>query len=225
MDGWMPNPRARRVIARHSSSRGMSRARTTATTAMTAVACLVVAFATSALGREFPSEGVARVDVATTGTGFDANRSSTRCASAHASRWMIADERGYACAWNDVDRSSGCCDASAMSTRRFACDGCDARVGCCEAYETCVSCCLGPERDRKSAMRRHARGRNQVATGFFDDEFEYCANRCRTQPSVTLHENTYAYATKHCYGEYPVNEDPVPAKGKKAFAGDGPDES
>ena len=138
---------------------------------------------------------------------------------------MIADERGYACAWNDVDRSSGCCDASAMSTRRFACDGCDARVGCCEAYETCVSCCLGPERDRKSAMRRHARGRNQVATGFFDDEFEYCANRCRTQPSVTLHENTYAYATKHCYGEYPVNEDPVPAKGKKTFAGDGPDES
>jgi hypothetical protein len=209
----------------------MSRARTTATTAMAAVACLVVAFATSALGRAFPNEDGALGDVATTGTGTGttgtstSKRSSTRCASAHASRWMIADERGYACAWIDVDRSSGCCDASAMSTRRFACDGCDARVGCCEAYETCVSCCLGPERDRKSAMRRHARGRNQVATGFFDDEFEYCANRCRTQPSVTVHENTYAYATKHCYGEYPVNEDPVPAKGKKAFAGDGPDES
>jgi len=194
---------------------------------MAAVACLVVAFATSALGREFPSGDGARGDVATTGTTgtSTSNRSSTRCASAHASKWMIADERGYACAWIDVDRSSGCCDASAMSTRRFACDGCDASVGCCEAYETCVSCCLGPEHDRKSAMRRHARGRNQVATGFFDDEFEYCANRCRTQPSVTLHENTYTYATKHCYGEYPVNEDPVPAKGKKAFAGDGPDES
>ena len=87
-----------------------------------------------------------------------------------------------------------------------------------------MSCCLGPEHDRKSAMRRHARGRNQVATGFFDDEFEYCANRCPTQPGGRC-TRTRQDATKHCCGEYPVNEDPVPAKGKKTFAGDRPDES
>lgn len=209
-------------------SRATTRATTTHATRRAAVVCLVVAFATSARAREFPSGDGATTATGTTGTTTVREESvdaSGACASAHASAWMIADERGYACAWTDIDRASGCCDASAGSTKRFTCDGCDASVACCEAYETCVSCCLGPTHDRKSAMQRHARGRNQVATGFFDDEFEYCANRCRTQPSVTLHENTYAYATKHCYGEYPVNEDPVPAKGKKAFAGDGPDES
>ena len=74
-------------------------------------------------------------------------------------------------------------------------------------------------------MKRHARGRNQIATGFFEDAFEYCKSRCRTQPSVTFHENTYAYDTAYCYGDYPANEDPVPAKGKKTFAGDSADES
>lgn len=150
----------------------------------------------------------------------------SRCRVSHASVSRVADDRGRSCEWYDVDTVSGCCPTTSAT---HSCEKCDAAVECCERYETCVSCCLAPARRAtlETEMRTHARGRNQVVTGFFDDPFDFCANRCRTQPSVTLHENEYAYSTKHCFGDYPKNEDPVPVKGqgKKSFAGDSPDES
>ena len=167
--------------------------------------------------REPPVEGTTTTTTATT---------RETCANAHADARRIADDRGYACAWYELDRATGCC-GNVDEAERFACGGCDASVECCGDYETCVTCCLGPTHDVGGAMKRHSRGRNQVITGFFDDAFAYCANRCRTQPSVTVHENSYAYSTAYCYGDYPKNEDPVPVKGKgkKSFAGDSPNES
>ena len=185
----------------------------------TAVGVFVVASA-SVHARDVPLPGAAIETVRDTET------TRETCANAHADARRIADDRGYACAWYEVDRATGCC-GNAVEAERFACGGCDASVSCCEDYETCVTCCLGPTHDARGAMKRHSRGRNQVITGFFDDAFAYCANRCRTQPSVTVHENSYAYSTAYCYGDYPKNEDPVPVKGKgkKAFAGDSPNES
>jgi len=182
-----------------------------------AIAPAVVALVASALARsnarEFPSSATS-MDVAST------------CRSAHADARRVADDRGRTCAWYEVDVLTGCCPTRA---RAHACAGCDGAVDCCDEYETCVSCCLSPKRAEttRAEMAVHARGRNQVITGFFDDPFDFCANRCRTQPSVTVHENEYAYATAYCFGDFPKNEDPVPVKGngKKAFAGDGPDES
>ena len=177
----------------------------------------MIALVAGAIGRararEFPSSAATRELEGT-------------CRSAHADARRVADDRGRACAWYEVDALTGCCPARA---RAHSCAGCDGAVDCCDEYETCVSCCLSPTRAEttRAEMGTHARGRNQVITGFFDDPFDFCANRCRTQPSVTVHENEYAYRTAYCYGDYPKNEDPVPVKGngKKAFAGDGPDES
>ena len=146
------------------------------------------------------------------------------CENAHVDARRVVDDRGRACAWYEVDSVTGCCSTTTTAAR-YACDGCDESARCCRDYETCAACCQGPTHDVEAAMKRHARGRNQIATGFFEDAFEYCKSRCRTQPSVTFHENTYAYDTAYCYGDYPVNEDPVPAKGKKTFAGDSADES
>lgn len=41
---------------------------------------------------------------------------------------------------------------------------------------------------------------------------------------MTFYENTYAYDTAYCYGDYLVNEDLVLVKGKKMFVGDSVDE-
>jgi len=171
--------------------------------------------------REFPGS------TSTTSSGI-VGPSTVTCAHVHADAHVIADDRGYSCAWYDLDANTGCCRAAAMEeSTRYGCEGCDASVSCCDVYETCVTCCLSPTHDVDAAMRRHARGRNQVITGFFTVAFEYCKSRCRTQPGVIFHENTYAYDTTFCFGDYPTNEDPVPVKGrgKKSFAGDSPDES
>lgn len=147
---------------------------------------------------------------------------ATLCANAHASAHAFADDRGKTCAWNDMDFSTGCCARG--SERESESAKCEENL-CCVSYETCVARCQGPSHDVQRAMRAHARGRNQQITGYFSDAFAYCANRCRTQPSVTVHENTYVTDAKYCYGDYPKNEDPVPALKGKSFAGDGPDES
>lgn len=206
--------RAMRPRSTRANASVSSRARAAAV-ACAAVVCAARAWDGRAFAREFPGD-------VPTSTGSEV-AAKTTCASAHVDATRIADDRGATCAWYDADWSTGCCPETSA---RFACEECDgAHTRCCSAYDACVSCCQGPSHDVRAAMGAHARGRNQVVTGYFSEAFEYCANRCRTQPSVTFHENTYATAAKYCYGDYPKNEDPVPALKGKAFAGDSPDET
>ena len=188
------------------------------------VVALVAALARGATAREYPATICARDAGAATSSARARDDARATCENAHVDARRVVDDRGRACAWYEVDSVTGCCSTTTTAAR-YACDGCDESARCCRDYETCAACCQGPTHDVEAAMKRHARGRNQIATGFFEDAFEYCKSRCRTQPSVTFHENTYAYDTAYCYGDYPVNEDPVPAKGKKTFAGDSADES
>jgi hypothetical protein len=215
-----------RVDARVRAMRARTMRRTNASVSASRAlaAAFVAVIAATGAGRGAHAREFPDADSTTSSQAIAADPvKSSACSTTHVDATRIADDRGATCAWYDADWSTGCCPETST---RFACEGCDAAsTRCCSAYDACVACCQGPSHDVRKAMEAHARGRNQVVTGYFSDAFAYCANRCRTQPSVTFHENTYVTAAKYCYGDYPKNEDPVPALKGKAFAGDSPDET
>lgn len=56
---------------------------------------------------------------------------------------LIADERGFICAREDL-LVTGCCNIQADNTHLYNCATCNEHQ-CCEVFENCVSCCLNPD--------------------------------------------------------------------------------
>lgn len=56
---------------------------------------------------------------------------------------LIADERGFICARDDL-LLTGCCNINADNTHLYNCNSCN-EDHCCEIFENCVSCCLNPD--------------------------------------------------------------------------------
>jgi len=133
----------------------------------------------------------------------------------------ITDDNGYTCDWFDVFPPTGCCPPEKAIEKRYGCSACDLAKGgetekCCGTYESCVSCCQNAKVSTAETDRtREPIGRMQPQTGFFSDAFSHCKSKCRTQPTVTVHESTYGYEKRFCFGTFPRDKDPTPPRGFK----------
>ena len=116
------------------------------------------------------------------------------CANTYgASPSAVADSRGGVCAPDGLDEDGCCCQASGNP-----CDRC-AASSCCDTYENCVACCVGP----MSAEQRRLVRENAVHAVLKNaaNDFELCRFRCLTNSGSTLHQNSYRSATeRHCFG-------------------------
>jgi len=145
------------------------------------------------------------------GMGIDANETLlggiAECRNTRQGATYVTDDRGYTCERGYL-MLNGCCDAVAMSrgskgspAPRFSCEGCQADSGCCQNYESCVSCCLKP--DQKSIlldmiMATSGHRLRQILAA--RDQFELCLLKCRTSSSSVHSENKYKSETfKYCY--------------------------
>ncbi|XP_032991834.1 UPF0454 protein C12orf49 homolog [Lacerta agilis] len=132
-----------------------------------------------------------------------------QCRNSVQGKLLITDELGYICERKDL-LMNGCCDVKAPSAKLYSCESCLPN-GCCSIYETCVSCCLQPNKQR---LLEHFLNRAAVAfRNLFmavEDHFELCLAKCRTSSQSVQHENTYRNPiAKYCYGEYPPDLLPV----------------
>ena len=133
----------------------------------------------------------------------------------------ITDDNGYTCDWFDVFPPTGCCPPEKAIEKRYGCSACDLAKGgetekCCGTYESCVSCCQNAKVSSAETDRtREPIGRMQPQTGYFSDAFSHCKSKCRTQPTVTVHESTYGYEKRFCFGTFPRDKDPTPPRGFK----------
>jgi len=143
------------------------------------------------------------------------------CANTKQGLHHITDDNGYTCNWFDVESKTGCCPPSKAIEKRFGCAACDLTPKhetekCCQTYESCVSCCQNAKVSTAEIDRtREPIGRAQPSTGYFSDAFSHCKSKCRTQPTVTVHESTYGYERKFCFGKFPRDKDPTPPRGFK----------
>lgn len=88
-------------------------------------------------------------------------RNTSGCRNSEQGPQLVADDRGYACAIQDV-QPSGCCPADVKATARYSCAGCQAD-NCCAVYEHCVTCCTDPVRaDALAGYLRNTKPRFQV---------------------------------------------------------------
>lgn len=143
------------------------------------------------------------------------------CANTKQGLHHITDDNGYTCNWFDLESKTGCCPPSKAIEKRFGCAACDLTPKhetekCCQTYESCVACCQNAKVSTAEIDRtREPIGRAQPSTGYFSDAFSHCKSKCRTQPSVTVHESTYGYERKFCFGKFPRDKDPTPPRGFK----------
>jgi hypothetical protein len=147
-----------------------------------------------------------------------------QCSNTKQGRHHITDNKGKICNWFDLDHKTGCCPRqNSIDDEYGQCKQCDVDASrssetdrCCYDYESCVACCQDPKvSDALEDMRREPKGRAQQSTGFFADVFEHCKSKCRTQPTVTVHESTYGYEKRFCFGKFPRDKSPTPPKGFK----------
>ena len=145
----------------------------------------------------------------------------SQCVNTKQGLHHITDDNGYTCDWFDVFPPTGCCPPEKAIEKRFGCSACDLAKGgetekCCGTYESCVSCCQNAKVSTAETDRtREPIGRMQPQTGYFSDAFSHCKSKCRTQPTVTVHESTYGYEKRFCFGTFPRDKDPTPPRGFK----------
>lgn len=108
----------------------------------------------------------------------------------------MTDDAGKVCGWEDVD-TLGCCGR----TTADACNGCDVASGCCDEFEFCVACCLRDDDTRGGKWKREAKTPGKESTGHWENPFDYCRGKCRTNAHSTIHENTYMSHSHHCFGD------------------------
>uniref|UniRef100_A0A0K2TP98 SREBP regulating gene protein n=1 Tax=Lepeophtheirus salmonis TaxID=72036 RepID=A0A0K2TP98_LEPSM len=112
----------------------------------------------------------------------------------------IADDKGYLCPRKSV-LQSGCCDTNATESYQYSCTHCHLDMGCCQAYEDCVSCCMSP--DKKTflmSVLNEARILSNILILSVSDQYELCLAKCRTSSKSVHHENTYKNPEyKFCY--------------------------
>ena len=145
--------------------------------------------------------------------------SKSQCLNTKQGLHHITDNNGYTCNWFDVVPSTGCCSPSKAIEKRYGCSRCDMSGEtdkCCQTYESCVSCCQNNKVSNAEIDKtREPIGRDQPHTGYFQDAFSHCKSKCRTQPTVTVHESTYGYEKRFCFGKFPKDKDPTPPRGFK----------
>lgn len=117
------------------------------------------------------------------------------CRNTVQGRSLLADENGYICGVQEIDRPSGCCPRVG---EQFQCNGCNLTSKCCNSYEYCVTCCLSPNQAShdlasKVKVARHA------SAGTYKDNFDFCLGRCRHDSRSVVHENAYATEDHHCF--------------------------
>ncbi|KAI8463556.1 MAG: hypothetical protein J3K34DRAFT_526900 [Monoraphidium minutum] len=111
--------------------------------------------------------------------------------------YRYADDKGMLCRAQDLDHRTGCC----LRGGQFSCETCGAFDGCCESYESCVSCCQEPKHGAKERLPEVFRMPGKQYSGTWSDAFELCAAVCRTHASSTAHENSYISPRHHCFSK------------------------
>eukprot|EP00850_Spirogloea_muscicola_P022992 SM000322S12509 [mRNA] locus=s322:33883:35979:- [translate_table: standard] len=129
------------------------------------------------------------------------------CANTLQGRHALADDRGYVCRREDADAATGCCPAAGP---RFGCCGCNATLGCCLVYETCVACCLDPAHTAPDFALKAMRAK-QPSAGTYQSVFEYCRGQCRHNSLSVVHENAYARPDHHCFRPLEIKADDAAA--------------
>lgn len=124
------------------------------------------------------------------------------CRNSQQGSTFIVDELGFLCSLDQL-WPSGCCDKSSPDTKRFDCLNC-IPVGCCSLYETCVSCCLDPDKKQiiKVILNQLIQSENSIRLIYMSlrDQFEFCLTKCRTSSESVQHENSYKHPKyKYCY--------------------------
>eukprot|EP00850_Spirogloea_muscicola_P017958 SM000159S01789 [mRNA] locus=s159:260458:265057:+ [translate_table: standard] len=94
--------------------------------------------------------------------------------------------------------------------RRFDCHGCNATLGCCLVYETCVACCLDPAHTALDFALKAMRAK-QPSAGTYQSVFEYCRGQCRHNSQSVIHENAYARPDHHCFRPLEIKADDAAA--------------
>ncbi|KAH9105035.1 hypothetical protein LEN26_007101 [Aphanomyces euteiches] len=108
------------------------------------------------------------------------------------------DSRGYTCKRSAL-LSTGCCSGDIL----YSCSSCDVEAPhCCEVYDRCVSCCMGPANTALvHAFLAHADPKHPVyGQSPALTLFGFCSFRCRTSSAGVQSQNSYRSARKHCYG-------------------------
>jgi len=140
------------------------------------------------------------------------NRRSIPCWSTAASEDKVADERGFVCVTDEVQKSGtrrGCCSPS-TSSRMFSCDTCNPTTHCCMVYEYCVVCCMRPSHEEVRQVTLEKKPSLATYRGFLFNRsaFEVCERICKTDASSLVHENAYRSAAHHCFGMGPPPSEP-----------------
>jgi hypothetical protein len=151
---------------------------------------------------------------------------------------LMSDSRGFVCFREDLNQTSGCCSLISVMTaedlvknkskkngraklsKRFDCNNCVQKHGCCQEYEYCISCCLKPENLQKylslymsmPLLKRKVPSNSKTYRTL--DSFDYCSHVCRTSSQSVQSENSYRGMHNHCFSQKqaiieknPVNSD------------------
>lgn len=157
---------------------------------------------------------------------------SNSCRNSIQGKTLIVDDEGYVCSRNNL-LNNGCCDSN-ENVVQYNCDTCDNQEGCCSVYESCVSCCLNPDKVRKltpilppmidlnlflmisffpiqkpilEKVMEMATGRQTALFATVRDQFELCIAKCRTDSHSVQHENKYTNPDKKfCYAYIEAHE-------------------
>eukprot|EP00041_Stephanoeca_diplocostata_P010242 m.162764 g.162764 ORF g.162764 m.162764 type:complete len:204 (+) comp18080_c0_seq3:267-878(+) len=131
-----------------------------------------------------------------------------QCRTTDHDPFSVADSKGFVCERSRVD-TEGCCPAVLPSHQ---CEDCE--NSCCLRYETCVACCINPEKilTVKSALLAR-RGAPLVAHDANLTQFSACMFLCRTNSGSTQHQNKYRNVhQRYCFGEHKATIIPTALK-------------
>lgn len=138
-------------------------------------------------------------------TSTETKKKPTTCRNSVQGKVWIADDQGYICERSDV-LSNGCCDTNSTTSFKFSCNSCNNSTGCCETFESCVSCCMNPiNKEELMSVLNEASALSNLLLLSVSDQFELCLAKCRTSSRSVQHENLYIDPRmKYCYSKGPV---------------------
>ena len=126
----------------------------------------------------------------------DVNKNVLRCrTTSPLSNGFVVDDLGFRCERKSLLKD-GCCPASSKQHTCDLCGNVDQNSHrCCNAYESCVSCCMGSSYNSKNLPHGVA-----FCDRVAKDKFAFCSCRCRTHSEHTIHENAYKSPQHYCFG-------------------------
>lgn len=135
----------------------------------------------------------------------DENDVTQRCRTTPSSQnGIVVDDMGFRCMFDHV-QADGCCGGSSSHEylkKRYDCESCEndddgvrnPSRHCCDAYENCVSCCMGSKYSSTDLPHGVA-----FCALLNDESFEFCSCRCRTHSGHLKHENSYKSKLHFCF--------------------------